>query len=183
LGKYIIDKRGCMTWKDDYSILIKKMEEKMASLAIFFAGEITCGPGCCSCCTISSVLAVEAEIIRQFLAEQPGVLKKIEKKKTSPVESSISKCPFLADSRCQIYPVRPVICRTHGHALAYVDHLNETIELSICEKNFKNTQELDPDHLLYMDEFNEGLGLINMDFCKANFLSPEKRIKMANIYK
>ena len=67
---------------------------------------ILCKPGCSRCCELQSVCDLEAFIIELYIRENPGV--------TANTDPQAGYCTFLHENRCLIYPVRPVICRTHG---------------------------------------------------------------------
>jgi Putative zinc- or iron-chelating domain len=80
--------------------------------------EIQCKTGCTACCFIDvDVIADEAAVIinyckengieidREYLTKQAAAGRKSY--------SSLSRCVFLKDNLCSIYPVRPVACRKH----------------------------------------------------------------------
>jgi hypothetical protein len=59
---------------------------------------------------------------------------------TRPQETD-EDCVFLKDHGCAIYENRPIICRTHGLPLLYMN--DESWELSTCELNFTNFNDDD----------------------------------------
>ena len=80
--------------------------------------EIQCKAGCTACCFIDvDVSGDEAAVIidycrengievdKAYLTEQAAVGRKSY--------SSLSRCVFLKDTLCSIYPARPVACRKH----------------------------------------------------------------------
>ena len=80
--------------------------------------EIQCKAGCTACCFIDvEVSGDEAAVIigycmengieidREYLTKQAAVGRKSY--------SDLSKCFFLKDNLCSIYPVRPIACRKH----------------------------------------------------------------------
>lgn len=80
--------------------------------------EIQCKAGCTACCFIDvDVSGDEAAIIinyckengieidQEYLTRQAAVGRK--------TYSELSRCVFLKDNLCSIYPVRPVACRKH----------------------------------------------------------------------
>jgi len=80
--------------------------------------EIQCKAGCTACCFIDvDVSGDEAAIIidycrqnnieidKEYLTRQGAVGRK--------VYSELSRCVFLKDNLCSIYPVRPIACRKH----------------------------------------------------------------------
>ena len=87
---------------------------------------IACGPGCGSCCVVNvSTLLPEGIAIRRYLtrfsaAEQQQLAARLEElwetvRGLDDEERLVvrRKCAFLnAQGRCQIYPVRPLLCRS-----------------------------------------------------------------------
>jgi hypothetical protein len=79
-----------------------------------------CKRGCAACCSVPVAIApVEALVIAQWM-ERRGLLAKALLKRLrsvsarrweNPADPIRSKCPFLRDNACIIYPVRPVRCR------------------------------------------------------------------------
>ena len=80
--------------------------------------EIQCKAGCTACCFIDvDISGDEAAIIlnyckengieidREYLTKQAAVGRK--------TYSPLSRCVFLKDNLCSIYPVRPIACRKH----------------------------------------------------------------------
>jgi len=80
--------------------------------------EIKCKTGCTACCFIDvDVSADEAatiinycnenaiEIDKEYLGKQAAVGRK--------KYSELSRCVFLKDNLCSVYPVRPIACRKH----------------------------------------------------------------------
>lgn len=75
--------------------------------------------GCTACCSESvNTSFVEFVNIYKYLGERTEIFSEVIEKIfdfyfTEYVERK--KCPFLKDSKCLIYPVRPLPCRTFGH--------------------------------------------------------------------
>jgi len=80
--------------------------------------EIQCKTGCTACCFIDvDVSGDEAAVIinyckengieidKEYLTEQAAAGRK--------TYSNLSRCVFLKDNLCSIYPVRPIACRKH----------------------------------------------------------------------
>ncbi len=121
---------------------------------------MACRKGCCSCCMELTVWPVEFYAIREQLkAAKWHKLKYNESR----------ECGFLDDhGSCQIYPFRPMICRTHGLPLAYwqEDSHPPGYGIIFCDKNFDAAGEIhfDSENTLNMDDINEKLARINMVF-------------------
>jgi hypothetical protein len=89
-------------------------------------GEIFCGKGCGSCCTLAvNCSAAEAFLMAAALSEQQkravAVYVAKLKEKTSGIadlkgylslhRKELGGCPFLDEGICGVYPVRPISCR------------------------------------------------------------------------
>lgn len=147
---------------------IDTMIDKLAGSR--FKAVMKCGPGCSGCCTQFSVLPLEAAIVSGITQSQRPA-----------AGNDREKCLLLADDLCQIYEVRPVICRTQGLPLGYIDEEAGTIEVSACPLNFPDDYPLGHDDLLFMDRINRRLAELNLDYCRAAGLDPEKRISLADL--
>jgi len=77
-----------------------------------FSSCMACGSGCSDCCELESVLPLEARAIERYCT-------------IHHVSFTVAShgCVFLdKESRtCAVYPVRPLICRTHGLPLRHDD--------------------------------------------------------------
>lgn len=74
------------------------------------APHAACRPGCTHCCHIPvTVTAAEAVLIGKATGVAP-----VQHPASEAVDASYENpCPFLVDSRCSIYAVRPTVCRAH----------------------------------------------------------------------
>ncbi len=80
--------------------------------------EIQCKTGCTACCFIDvEITGDEAAAIVQYCAENSILIDLEYLKKQAAVGrksySRLSRCAFLKDNLCSIYPVRPIACRKH----------------------------------------------------------------------
>ncbi len=156
----------------EYQSVIEGVDGVVAELAKLHDKQIRCLPGCCQCCTITSVLAIEAAIIRQAVA---GLDARDADKIKQHQDAS---CPFLVDSLCAIYAARPLICRTHGLPIAYIDYEQEAVEVSVCPLNFSADYVFEQDDLFFIDNYNTRMGQLNLAYCAANGLDAKSRIRM-----
>jgi Fe-S-cluster containining protein len=82
-----------------------------------------CREGCWGCCSVRiSVFEIEAVGIREMLGrigeEDPAMRERIREQGR---DAAIGHCALLVDGRCSVYEQRPVICRSHGLAVATED--------------------------------------------------------------
>ena len=136
----------------------------------YFDGGLHCKRGCSDCCIEFSVLPLEAAIIQ----ETHGLhsLQKGDKQNV---------CPFLENRLCRIYSHRPIICRSQGMAIGYINDEKRAIEVSGCQLNFTDDYEFSPEQLLMLDEYNAQLAELNNSYCEKNGLDPFHRIALSEI--
>ena len=80
--------------------------------------EIQCKAGCTACCYIDvDISADEATVIIDYCRENDIEVDKAYLTKQAAAGrksySALSRCVFLKDNLCSIYPVRPIACRKH----------------------------------------------------------------------
>lgn len=77
--------------------------------------KIPCKPGCCNCCIngIVPINKVEMAGISWFLVEQlQGQMRDRIIRELERFQPGQDKCPFLVDTQCGVYALRPLSCRT-----------------------------------------------------------------------
>jgi len=141
-----------------YQDLVAKVDAKAQEFQERYAAQLQCRKGCSSCCQPGlSVFAVERNAIRAWLQLQPDLLEKLQKQAENP-----DACRFLdAAGSCQIYPVRPIICRTQGLPLSF--KVNEQSRRDVCPLNFEKEDifALPTDGVLNLDLLNTLLVLVD----------------------
>jgi Fe-S-cluster containining protein len=143
-----------------YLLLRKEVDVLAEQLNKKHSKHIQCKVGCNFCCMDYSILPVEFYSILNHL-----------KRKINKVENSSDtrneKCIFLIHHQCTIYNERPVICRTHGLPLLYMNEMNEW-ELSTCELNFTEFEmkQFNQENTFPQDRFNSKLFMLNKEFIK-----------------
>jgi len=152
-----------------YLALRDRIDAEAARLTALHGDNITCHPGCTSCCTNLTVFPVEFFAIRREM-DKDGVV---------PADipfDPVAVCGFLHEGRCRIYPYRPIICRTHGLPILYLDDTSGALkwEVSFCERNFTGPgpHEFTDETVLDIEELNAELYVINSAFVAS---LPEKK--------
>lgn len=137
-----------------YNVLRDRCDTFFERTRRVYKSDIQCGQGCCSCCTLRSVTFLEAAVIEEYLVDcdvdyRPG---------------NEHFCIFLADGLCTIYPVRPIICRTHG--LILYNPEEDDLRRS-CMLNFTDTDlsHFDKNHALNTLKVTENLTRLNLLYC------------------
>lgn len=170
---------GCiMTRIRDYQQLLANLDAEIARIGELHTPALSCGPGCASCCQSFSVLPLEAACLRETLVALPPAS---QARLARNLAAGDKRCPLLINELCSIYAARPVICRTQGLPLAYVDEEREAIEVSACPLNFPAEYPFAPESLLFMDKFNERLFELNRTWCRKHGLAPDRRIPLREI--
>ena len=167
-----------MTGTRDYHRLVAALDAEIARIREIHAATLSCGPRCASCCLAFSVLPLEAASLREALDALPPT---IQDRLKCNLAAGNDRCPLLIDDLCCVYAARPVICRTQGLPLAYVDEEREALEVSACLLNFPDEYGFVPENLLLMDGFNARLSELNLAWCRAQGLNPSKRIPLREI--
>lgn len=143
---------------DAYFEFIQYVDEKILKLEKKLNKHLSCKKSCSFCCIETTVLPIEFYSILSALKEAEH-----------PPKFTKNPCTLLYRSACQIYPFRPLICRTQGLALAYGsddDPRNKSI--FFCELNFKGTTpKFNASNSLDMDELNIELVRLNEKFLKS----------------
>ena len=119
---------------DDYIIQLKKLRiqnliktttQVYNAIDSFFVNtpeeskkEIQCKAGCTACCFIDvDISADEATVIIDYCRENDIEVDKAYLTEQAAIGrrsySALSRCVFLKDNFCSIYPVRPIACRKH----------------------------------------------------------------------
>lgn len=116
--------------------------------------ELSCQPGCDECCQARLTLfAVEVAAISRSLTERKDF--------TIPDPKNNGRCPFLENSRCSIYSLRPIICRTQGYPFVYEDDDGQMAS-DICFHNRKGDEiSLPAKYVINLETLNRCLSSLN----------------------
>lgn len=143
---------------DEYKLLRNKIDNLANHLEKSHKNHIECKKGCDMCCMDYNIFPLEFYFI----------VKDLKEKKLLPENSSNNKensCVFLIKHSCSIYQQRPIICRTHGLPLLFMNEDSDW-ELSACELNFTqfNFEEFTLKNTFPQDKYNSKLFLLNKAF-------------------
>jgi len=158
-----------------YKDFILEIDARCAQLVKEHSPHLSCRRGCSECCTDISVLPVEAfSLVLGLRTASRSELS------TQDIEN---RCSFLTnEGACSIYPLRPLICRTHGLPLLYQileygpdgtllkPEEGPQWQLFYCDLNFWDVSEdqweevFRIENVLDMEEWNRRLIEINERF-------------------
>jgi Fe-S-cluster containining protein len=143
-----------------YKTLGQYCDNAFAATFHAYRAHMHCVKGCASCCLLETVVPLEAYVIDLYLQSLGSSVATFS---TKHPEYRGEKCVFLDSNACTIYPVRPIICRTHGMPILYPDQEG----IDVCPLNFSQYDfaSLDPKHLLDAGVITENLMRLNLAFC------------------
>jgi uncharacterized protein len=138
-----------------YQKFIEKTDSLTVSLGKMHNQHMQCRLGCDFCCMEYSVFPIEFYTILENLQNMEISLNN---------NAGTEDCIFLVNHACTIYGFRPMICRTHGLPLLYMNDVGEW-ELSACELNFTDFEEdFHSENTFPQDRFNSKLFMLNKEF-------------------
>ena len=163
-----------------YRNLRNEIDQEIERLEKLHSKHIVCQKKCFDCCVNLSVFPVEFYSIVDELGQSDSNI----------VFDNDLSCGYLSNGLCSIYPVRPIICRTHGIAIAFLNDEFDPPEYSVsfCPKNFATQEaqsvEFNSDNILNIDIINDRLFEINQEF--VGFLdipdiTPFSRVSLSDI--
>lgn len=137
--------------REQVDVIAKKLEKQHTK-------HMACKMGCDLCCMDYSIFPIEFYWIKQKLKNH------VFQNKNTFVKKS-EECVFLLNHKCTIYEERPVIWRTHGLPLMFMND-NSEWELSACELNFLNfdLDKFTNENTFPQDKVNSLLFLANREF-------------------
>ncbi|MBK9034372.1 MAG: YkgJ family cysteine cluster protein [Myxococcales bacterium] len=119
----------------DYLALVAKVDAFVGRVEARHGADLACGAGCASCCLVRLTIAgVEADAIAAWLAARTAAER--AEIAAAAMAAAPGRCAALADDdRCRIYPVRPLVCRSHGVPIR-LRRPGEAPVVTACALNF-----------------------------------------------
>ena len=159
---------------NEYRALLRQLDLKIAHLQKQHSQRISCAKGCHSCCQSKlSVAHVEAEHIKAWLSNHPELIKQLNDLAAENPWNG-TRCQLLdAHGACSIYPVRPVICRSHGLPIRFTEPSKQnqlmaepSKQTDVCPLNFSEValDQLSDEDVIDIDKLNTILAVINIRF-------------------
>jgi len=120
-----------------YRNLVNEIESAFESTRSRHAEKMECKSGCSSCCKPDlTVGEFEAKLLKRQLLARPELIEKLRKLEVEDPHLG-ARCRFLsAKGECEIYEIRPVMCRAFGVPWKY-KLADDKEQRGVCEKNFK----------------------------------------------
>jgi Fe-S-cluster containining protein len=142
----------------NYRNLIARIDSLCSGITAALGDQITCSAGCSSCCTSITIFPVEAAAMREALDALP-------EEQAAAIKAHVAshadgeRCPLLHQHRCQLYEVRPIICRTHGLPITYTSE--GTRFSDCCPLNLSDGHTLSGANVVDLDKLNTLLAAVN----------------------
>jgi len=149
---------------DNYRALLLRVDEMCSQTATRFASQISCRPGCDSCCRHLSIFAVEADALLRALRELPEAQAEVILR-AAAASTPDAPCPLLQDGLCLMYLARPIICRTHG--LPLLINRDGTSGIDFCPENFRDATSIPGSAVINLERLNATLAAINTLFMQS----------------
>jgi len=154
---------------NNYRQLVTRVDELCTGIEHALQNQITCSEGCSACCTSITIFPVEAAALREALMVLPdGEAASIRRHVAE--HAADERCPLLYDHRCLLYTARPIICRTHGLPILFME--NDKQRLDCCPLNLLNRESLSGSTIIDLDRLNVMLVTINALFLKQTEAPP-----------
>jgi len=165
---------------NNYQHLLAKTDERCREILKNYSGHIRCKKGCAMCCCHISVFPIEAAVMRLAVNALPeAAADHIRKKARTALPQGA--CPLLEDGACLLYDSRPIICRTHGFPIFFIQDGKQRID--VCPLNFEGVSSLPGHAAIDLERLNQTLSLINRMFISNCVTSPlQERFTIAEIF-
>jgi hypothetical protein len=154
------EKTSLTTLISQYQKLCQYCDEVFAATFDAFRAHIRCARGCAACCILETIVPLEAYVIDSHLHTSSSPILPVLQ---DGAGQSTEQCIFLHNNECTIYPVRPIICRTHGLPIIYPDREG----IDTCPLNFTDIDltSIDKRFLFDAETITENLMRLNLAFC------------------
>ena len=156
-----------------YRELVAKVDAAFNAIQAQHTHAMKCGRGCAACCKPKlTVCAVERAAIRDYLVAQPDTAAAVSANAAADPHRGKACAMLDSSGSCLIYPVRPLVCRSHGAPLSYKP-TKGLEQRDVCPLNFTDGDlaSLPPNDFINLDTLNTLLALINKAFAPAASLA------------
>lgn len=152
-----------------YRQLLERVDQKFNDVYAKYPKEFQCKKGCYGCCRSGlTVTNIEAAHIRNWLELHPHAAQEIYERVQKPADRDATLCEFLDESGgCSIYPVRPIVCRSHGAPILVPAEDEEgAMDGDVCPLNFQDggLTKLEANDWIRLDTLNTLLAAVDRAF-------------------
>ena len=162
-----------------FQTLQKNASDLFSQILNRHSAQMVCASGCSKCCHAEfSVFLGEALLIYEWFKNiNPSEREAIQKQWLEREQKNT--CAFLRNDRCTIYESRPVICRTQGAPLAFIENHSKKADeivkiVDVCPLNFNEAKSIpsSPEDWFDLDRLTQ-LQAIAEKFIENKFSIPE----------
>ncbi|MBT1072428.1 YkgJ family cysteine cluster protein [Pelotalea chapellei] len=146
---------------ENYRQLVARVDALCQEIESILGKSITCSAGCSSCCTSISIFPVEA-------AALASGLKRLSAEDAATIHNHVTqaasgeRCPLLHNNHCLLYQSRPIICRTHGLPILFMEEGQQRVDC--CPRNDLEHTELTGSTVIDLERLNSVLVAVNALF-------------------
>lgn len=146
---------------DNYRQLLERVDALCRGIEGALHEHITCSEGCSSCCTAITLFPVEAAALNAALDALPADRATAIRLHVAE-HADDERCPLLSNHRCLLYAARPVICRTHGLPIMYMEDSEQRVDC--CPLNLEQCESLPGTAVIDLNRLNALLVAVNALF-------------------
>jgi Fe-S-cluster containining protein len=164
---------------ENYRQLVARIDHLCQGITARLGQQITCSEGCSSCCSTITIFPVEATALRDALDTLPVLEAEAIRQHVSRQDAG-EGCPLLANQRCLLYSARPIICRTHGLPIIYIQDGQRTSDC--CPRNLSTAESVSGANTVDLDALNALLVAVNaLYLSQAGLESSQERMTIAEV--
>jgi len=153
---------------DNYQKMLHRVKELCQGIEDTLHEHLNCTKGCSSCCKAFTLFPVEAVALGAALESLPTERATAIRRYVDE-HCNGEKCPLLEDDQCLLYDDRPVICRTHGLPILYVENGEQRVDC--CPINLVQCKSLPGAAVIDLERLNTLLVSVNAQFLKQSGIS------------
>lgn len=160
---------------DNYRALLVRVEAHLEAIRKRAGSLMVCQKGCDGCCRHITVFSVEACFMASALADLPLERQAAIRERAAGADRD-GECPLLWEGACELYAVRPIICRTHGYPLLIEDE--EGAFVDCCPLNFTDNMTAAISMALALEPLNRMLVAVHTLFLKESGMTERLPARM-----
>lgn len=146
---------------ENYRQLVARVDALCHGIEAALREHITCSEGCSSCCTAVTLFPVEAAVLKASLDALPAEEAEVIRRHVAE-HADDERCPLLEHHRCLLYAARPIVCRTHGLPILYMENNEQYVDC--CPLNLDQCESLPGTAVINLDRLNALLVAVNALF-------------------
>jgi Fe-S-cluster containining protein len=162
---------------DNYKQLTTRIDALCSVITEALGEQISCSPGCSSCCTSITVFPVEAAAMREAVESLPEFQAEEVYRHVSG-HADGERCPLLFNHHCLLYKAHPIICRSHGLPIIYTNE--GELSSDCCPLNQIETETISGSSVIDIDKLNTLLAAVNSIYLSQIDSTAAMRVTIAD---